>query len=232
MKTRIHLVNATMLVASILLLAACASPATGGSDTTAATSSSASTSSFANVVSGVKNFLQPIAGVSKGASPSAGPASGVATTSGAAQASNGPIGVPAAAPGFSTKDWPANEGCRIVPSYTSTLDVDTIYARAMRAYSFRSIEQEQIRSQVDRLQWTETNYLHESHPGAYYHLRQSVAFKLEPVDRHSIWMELEIVKNGTGSDVSIKYCYTTRDASAGTIAFHAALQKRFRAELG
>ena len=224
-------VTAATLVASILCLVACATPTASSSGATTPAATASSSTSFDTVVSGVKKFLLPVAGVSMGSAP-ASAASGVAASSVGARTSNGQVGVPDGAPGISTKDWPANEGCRIVPSYTSMLDVDTVYAHAMRAYSFRSIEQEQIRSQVDRLQWTETNFMHESHPGAYYHLRQSIGFKLTPADPHSVWMELELSKNGTGSDVSIKYCYTSRDAASGTVDFHTKLQQRFRAELG
>jgi len=134
------------------------------------------------------------------------------------------------APGHGTADWPTSQGCRVMNSYSTKLDVDTIYAKAMRAYSFRSIEQETQRGKTDALTWTETNYLHERQPGAYYHLRQSVGFRLPPDDRHSMWMDLEIAKNGAGSDVAIKYCYN--DPVQRTASFHQALQKRLRADLG
>jgi hypothetical protein len=133
-------------------------------------------------------------------------------------------------PGRSTAEWPASQGCRVMDPYTTKLDVDTVYAKAMRAYSFRSIEQETQRRKTDALMVTETNYLHERQPGAYYHLRQTVGFKLPPEDRHSMWLELEIAKNTAGSDVSIKYCYLTPTPPVASV--HLALQKRLRAELG
>jgi hypothetical protein len=47
-----------------------------------------------------------------------------------------------------------------------------------------------------------------------------------------MWIDLEISKRGLGSEVAVRYCYASRDAWAGTVAFHQALQKRLHDELG
>ncbi len=142
------------------------------------------------------------------------------------------IAMPNDALSAENRQRPAAPGCRTMDPYATRLDVDTVYARAMRSYSFRSAEQETMRAKQDPLQWTESNYLHERQPGAYYHLRQTVRFRLQPTDLHSMWIDLEISKRGTGADVAIRYCYLSRDPSVGTIAFHQRLQKRLRDELG
>ena len=144
----------------------------------------------------------------------------------------GPVAVPDGAPGTSDASWPAARGCRIVPRFTSRTDVDTLYARAMRSFNFKSPDQiAVIRKTVDRLYVVDEGYRHERQGGAYYHLAQSVNYTKPSGVQDAMWLDLEFTKNGKGADVSIKYCTTSRDPQVGTVSFHQNVQKMVRESL-
>ena len=144
----------------------------------------------------------------------------------------GPVAVPDSAPGTSDASWPAARGCRIVPRFTSQTDVDTLYARAMRSFNFKSPDQiAAIRKTVDRLYVVDEGYRHERQSGAYYHLAQSVNYTKPSGVQDAMWLDLEFTKNGKGADVSIKYCTTSRDPQVGTVGFHQNVQKMIRESL-
>lgn len=143
------------------------------------------------------------------------------------------IPVPAAAPGSSNAAWPAARGCRTVSQYAVKADVDTLYARAMKAFDFKSPEQiAAIRKTVDRLYVVDEGYVHEKQSGSYYHLAQSVGYVLPSAGRDAMWLDLEFSKNGSGSLVDIKYCTTSRDPKVGTVQFHEDVQRLIKKAVG
>jgi hypothetical protein len=190
----------------------------------------------AAMVSGCANMDPTLGGLVKvqttGDAPKIAGAASTGSSPTGSSPIGGPVAVPDGAPGISNASWPAARGCRIVPRFTSTTDVDTLYAHTMHSFNFKSPEQIAfIRKTVDSWYLVGERYLHEKQSGAYYHLAQSVSYTMPSGTKDSMWLDLEFVKNGKGADVSIKYCTTSRDPQVGTVGFHQNVQKMIRDSL-
>jgi hypothetical protein len=123
------------------------------------------------------------------------------------------------------KSVPGENGCRTLGGIKSAADVDTLYARAMRSFDFKSMEQMKlITEKLDRLQWIEEGYKHDKQAGAYYHLAQTVSYVF-PSGRHdAIWLDLELSKRYTGADISGKYCVFQNNPDFNSAALHQNIQ--------
>lgn len=110
-----------------------------------------------------------------------------------------------------TSDSLTEEGCTVLPVRKSVIDVDTLYARAMARFTFKSPDQIAIyRKTVDKWYLVDQGYRHEKQNGAYYHLAQTVASGV-PEASQAIWLELTFSKNGGSSDVTAEFCVNTKD---------------------
>lgn len=108
-------------------------------------------------------------------------------------------------------------GCHLVNGLKKTVDVDTLYARAMRNFTFKSPDQIAIyRKTVDRTYLVDRGYKHEKQAGSYYHLAQTVRYELPSGAIRPMFLELRFTKSGAGSDVTAEYCVDPKEASAST----------------
>lgn len=123
-------------------------------------------------------------------------------------------------------------GCNIIPSIRVPTDVDTLYARAMRNFNFKSPEQIAIyRKTVDRTYLVDQGYKHEKQAGAFYHLAQTVSYEFPSGDRSAMWLELVISKNGTASDISAEYCVDPDDPRSSSSLTQQKIQARIKSAL-
>ncbi|RTL26848.1 MAG: hypothetical protein EKK47_20180 [Burkholderiales bacterium] len=184
-------------------------------------------------IAGCSNLDPTLGGMLKIQSAGDAPKVGATASTTPVSVPAGVVSVPDGAPGTSNAAWPAARGCRMMTDFTTHADVDTLYARAMKSFNFKSPDQiAVIRKTVDRLYVVDDGYKHEKQAGAYYHLAQSVNYVRASGMSDAMWLDLEFSKNGAGADVSAKYCTTSRDPQVGTVSFHQSVQKLIRDSLG
>ncbi len=141
--------------------------------------------------------------------------------------------VPTGTPGTSNAEWPASQGCRVIPDFIVATDVDTAYARLMRKFKFSTPEDLQI-SQTQRGGWIHESYRHVRQSGSYYQLAQPI--HLPPVDGagqpRKIIVEYKLSKDGPGTLAGIAYCpLSAAQTWAASAQGHKAMQDSLVAAL-
>ena len=112
---------------------------------------------------------------------------------------------------ISATTFPKESGCTVLPIHKSSIDVDTLYGRAMARFGFKSLEQITFyRKMVDRTYLVDQGYKHEKQSGAFYHLAQTVSSGISGKSG-AMWLELTFSKNGSGSDVTAEFCIDPGD---------------------
>ncbi|WEF30940.1 hypothetical protein [Pseudoduganella chitinolytica] len=123
-------------------------------------------------------------------------------------------------------------GCYFVDGLKKSVDVDTLYGRAMRTFAFKSPEQVAIHKKtIDRTYTLDNGYKHEKQAGSYYHLAQTVRYELSPGQARPIWLELQFTKNGTGADVVAEYCVNPADSTVNNTTVRQQIQQKIRSAL-
>jgi hypothetical protein len=112
---------------------------------------------------------------------------------------------------ISATTYSKESGCTVLPIHKSSVDVDTLYGRAMARFGFKSLEQITFyRKMVDRTYLVDQGYKHEKQSGAFYHLAQTVSSGISGKSG-AMWLELTFSKNGSGSDVTAEFCIDAGD---------------------
>lgn len=123
-------------------------------------------------------------------------------------------------------------GCYFVDGLKKTVDVDTLYGRAMRTFAFKSPEQVAVHKKtIDRTYTLDNGYKHEKQAGSYYHLAQTVRYELSSGQARPIWLELQFTKNGTGADVVAEYCVNPADSTVNNTTVRQQIQEKIRSAL-
>lgn len=123
-------------------------------------------------------------------------------------------------------------GCHFVEGLKKTVDVDTLYGRAMRAFAFKSPEQIEFhRKMIDRTYFVDNGYKHEKQAGSYYHLAQTVRYELTPGQARAMWLELQFTKNGPGADVTAEYCVNPSDPTVNNPQVRQQIEDKIRSAL-
>ena len=112
---------------------------------------------------------------------------------------------------ISATTYSKESGCTVLPIHKSSVDVDTLYGRAMTRFGFKSPEQITFyRKTVDRTYLVDQGYKHEKQSGAFYHLAQTVSSGT-PGKSGAMWLDLTFAKSGSGSDVTAEFCIDPDD---------------------
>ncbi len=110
-------------------------------------------------------------------------------------------------------------------SVVSSVDIDTLYARAMSRFTFKTVEQRAHMKTQGYM--TDDNYMHTAQTGTYYSLAEGVQIKDLPGITTSGWLELTFAKEGKNVLVTTNTCLNDPSPyyAQSKVAFPAALAK-------
>jgi len=121
-------------------------------------------------------------------------------------------------PGYQRSD-----NCCILPSYVSSLDVDTAFSRAMREYHFPRKVEGKGRS-------PERIYRYQSVKGQYHSAANDVVPQGDRPLSQGVWLFLTLEREtDSTSSVSAAYCEIPGRRPENPAAWHAAVQQSIRA---
>lgn len=120
-------------------------------------------------------------------------------------------------PGYQRSD-----NCCILPSYVSSLDVDTAFARAMREYRFPTKIEGKARS-------PERIYRYQSVKGQYHSAANEVVPHGDRSLSQGMWLFLTLEREtDSTSSVSAAYCEIPSRRAESPAAWHTAVQQSIR----
>jgi hypothetical protein len=110
-------------------------------------------------------------------------------------------------------------------STVSSVDIDTLYARAMSRFTFKTVEQRAHMKTQGYM--TDDNYRHTAQTGTYYSLAESVQIKDLPGTTTAGWLELTFAKEGKNVLVTTNTCLDdpSQFYAQSKVAFPAAIAK-------
>jgi hypothetical protein len=121
-----------------------------------------------------------------------------------------PTQKPPSAPTIAREPVPEKEEICQKFEFSAALDVDTAYARAMRAFGFRTVEERKQAAKMQSYGYIDQGFKHAAQPGAFYRMSDYAQVQL-PERRQSSWMNMEIWKDsGNRSGVKGDVCYSTQ----------------------
>lgn len=121
-------------------------------------------------------------------------------------------------PGYQRSD-----NCCILPTYVSSLDVDTAFSRAMREYRFPTRGEGKGRN-------PERIYRYQSVKGQYHSAANEVVPQGDRTLSQGMWLFLTLEREtDMSSSVSAAYCEMPGRRPENPIAWHAAVQQSIRA---
>lgn len=133
--------------------------------------------------------------------------------------------IPAEVPGQSTREWPADQGCRIMPEFNVPVDVDTGYARAMRKLNLSTAEMMQRLKQQRNDVIIDPRFRHERAPGAIYLMAQAVKYPGPDGAARHMFMNLTIAKEAQGTVAAAKYCVDPTSPAEMSVEGHRLAQQ-------
>jgi hypothetical protein len=133
--------------------------------------------------------------------------------------------IPAEVPGQSTREWPADQGCRIMPEFSVPVDVDTGYARAMRKLNLSTAEMMQRLKQQRNDVIIDPRFRHERAPGAIYLMAQGVKYPGTDGTARYMFMNLTIAKEAQGTVAAAKYCVDPTSPAEMSVEGHRHAQQ-------
>jgi hypothetical protein len=127
-------------------------------------------------------------------------------------------------PVVQTKTGGYKEAC-VKAALKSTVDIDTLYARAMSRFSFTTNEQQAQKRQQQITHMTSDNFKHTTQAGTYYALADSVSLRDNP--SLAVWLELTMAREGKTVIVTTLTCANENDPAykARIDSFAATLSK-------
>lgn len=106
-------------------------------------------------------------------------------------------------------------------------DVDTAYARAMRAFHFRTWEQR--KKDAERLGAIDRGFKHDATPGAFYDMADWVGVAGDNGKQYYTWMKMQLAREGVSKTlVTTKYCVPGNHPSATDPQLQATMDKAIR----
>lgn len=140
----------------------------------------------------------------------------------------GEMKVPEAAQCSFGRAYPESHNCCVMKRYTTTVDVDTAYARAMQEYAFTA-----KRSSAEGAGFTHYHgHLYQTNAGAMYRLMGEVVPRGDVKLRRGVWMGLVIAKaSPTTAEVEPVYCEIRGRRMQDQLGWHQAVQQSIRLTL-
>jgi len=128
-------------------------------------------------------------------------------------------------------DKKATEICKNV-GFTSGLDVDTAYARAIIAFHFRTWAQRKRYAELNSDGFIDDGFRHDAQPGAFYSMSDRVEWNDVQGARKVVWIIMQLAKEGpTKTRVDANYCIDSRDPEMRDPQWPAVVEKRIRESL-
>lgn len=140
----------------------------------------------------------------------------------------GEMKVPEAAQCSFGRVYPESHNCCVMKRYTTRLDVDTAYARAMQEYAFTD-----KRNAAEGANFTHYHgHLYQTNAGAMYRLMGEVVPRSDVRLRRGVWMGLVIAKaSPTTAEVEPVYCEIRARRMQDQLGWHLAVQESIRQTL-
>jgi hypothetical protein len=128
-------------------------------------------------------------------------------------------------------DKKAIETCKKV-AFTSGLDVDTAYARAISAFQFRTWAQRKRYAELNSGGFIDDGFRHDAQPGVLYSMSDRAEWNDTQGVRKVVWIIMQLAKEGsTKTRVEANYCIDSRDPEMRNPQWPVIVEKRIRESL-